>query len=370
MDGFDQKAKFTWQSGGQTRTAWCADYFDQQGKRRLKTFRTRREADSFLVTARGQVASGTHTADSVSVTIAAAADLWLERCEAEGLEAQSIRTYRNLARYHVLPLLGHERLARLTTPRVERFRDELLATRSRVTARRVLTCLKMILRDAQRRALVAQNVARDVRISASKRHKAPVTIPSKDEVKALLEAAIGRWRPLLVAAVFTGLRASELRGLTWSDVDFDARLIRVGQRADRWGAMGAPKSAAARRDIPMTPLVMNTLREWRLVCPKGGLVFPNGRGLVENLSNIQARGVAPAQIAAGIVDADGKAKYSLHALRHFFASWLIDQGFGPKRVQYLMGHSGVQITLDTYTHLWPQEDDHAKFAAAELAITG
>ena len=234
--------KRTWQSGGQTRTAWCADYFDQQGKRRLKTFRTRREADSFLVTARGQVASGTHTADSVSVTIAAAADLWLERCEAEGLEAQSIRTYRNLARYHVLPLLGHERLARLTTPRVERFRDELLATRSRVTARRVLTCLKMILRDAQRRALVAQNVARDVRISASKRHKAPVTIPSKDEVKALLEAAIGRWRPLLVAAVFTGLRASELRGLTWSDVDFDARLIRVGQRADRWGAIGAPRA--------------------------------------------------------------------------------------------------------------------------------
>ena len=120
----------------------------------------------------------------------------------------------------------------------------------------------------------------------------------------------------------------------------------------------------------MTPLVMNTLREWRLVCPKGGLVFPNGRGLVENLSNVQDRGVAPAQIAAGIVVADGKAKYSLHALRHFFASWLIDQGFGPKRVQYLMGHSGVQITLDTYTHLSPQEDDHAKFAAAELAITG
>ena len=73
----------------------------------------------------------------------------------------------------------------------------------------------MIIGDAQRRGLVAQNVARDVRIRAGGRHKEPVTIPTKAEIRALLEAVAPRWRPLIVTAVFTGLRASELRGLTW-----------------------------------------------------------------------------------------------------------------------------------------------------------
>jgi integrase len=364
--------KRSWKSGGESKTAWVCDYADQDGTRRLKTFKTRKEADNYLVGARAQVAAGTHTADSASATITAAAELWLERCEVEGLEPQTIRTYRNNARHHVLPLLGTERLSRLTAPVVERFRDELLRSRSREMARKALTTLKMIIGDAQRRGLVAQNVARGVSIRNNGRHKEPVAIPSKAEIKALLDAAAPRWRALLVTAVFTGLRASELRGLTWGDVDLDAMVIRVRQRADRWDRIGALKSAAGRREIPLAPMVLNALREVRLASPRGGLdlVFPNGAGKVESLANIWNRGLAPAQVAAGIVGPDGKAKYGLHALRHFFASWLIDQGFGPKRVQALMGHSGIQITLDTYTHLWPQEDDHERFAAGELALVG
>jgi integrase len=60
----------------------------------------------------------------------------------------------------------------------------------------------------------------------------------------------------------------------------------------------------------------------------------------------------------------------MHRFRHFFASWLIDQGFGPKRVQTLMGHSSIQITFDVYGHLFPQEDDHERFAAGELVLVG
>jgi integrase len=60
----------------------------------------------------------------------------------------------------------------------------------------------------------------------------------------------------------------------------------------------------------------------------------------------------------------------LHRFRHFFASWLIDQGFGPKRVQALMGHASIGVTFDCYGHLFPQENDHARFAAAERALLG
>ena len=123
----------------------------------------------------------------------------------------------------------------------------------------------------------------------------------------------------------------------------------------------------------MSPLVANTLREWQLACPPGplNLVFPNTRGNVDMHANIVDRAWGPLQRASGLVDVGGKTKYGLHALRHFFASWAIDQGFSPKRVQVLLGHSSIQITFDVYGHLFPSlEDDHAKFAAGELTLVG
>src|SRR3954463_5733976 len=112
---------------------------------------------------------------------------------------------------------------------------------------------------------------------------------------------------LLLTAIFTGLRASEPRGLAWSDVDLDKRVIHVRQRADRFNAIGRPKSEAGERTIPLPPMVVNALREWKLVCPQGGrdLVFPNGRGRVENYANIIHRGLGPIQVAAGVTDRGG-----------------------------------------------------------------
>ena len=307
-----------------------------------------------MVTARSQVAAGTFTPDSTSITVGEAAALWLERCENEGLERSTLTAYRSNVRHHIGPLLGAQKLSRLTTPQVERFRDELLAGgRTRILAKKVLTSLKALLKEAQRRGLVAQNVALGANVTLAKRHESKVGIPGKGEIKALLDAAAGRARPLLVTAVFTGLRASELRGLRWCDVDFAAKLVRVRQRADTSGRIGSPKSASSRRDIPMAPMVMNTLKEWVVASgSRDGLVF-KGRGDRPLCHNT-------------LRDALGRC----HAYRHFFASWLIDQGFGPKRVQALMGHSSIAITFDVYGHLFPQADDHDRFAAGELALIG
>jgi integrase len=213
--------------------------------------------------------------------------------------------------------------------------------------------LVSVIGEAERRGMVAQNVARGVRVSTGRRHKPKAVIPSKQEIREALAGAQGRRRALLVAAVFTGMRASELRGLRWSDVDFDAKLIRVRQRADISGRIGTLKSAHSRRDLPMSPMLVNVLMEWRLASPPGELVFP-GRGGGPLCHNT-------------LMAALGS---TAHRYRHFYASWLIDQGFGPKRVQALMGHSSIQITFDVYGHLFPAEDDHARFASAELALVG
>jgi len=154
----------------------------------------------------------------------------------------------------------------------------------------------------------------------------------------------------------------------------------VRQRANLWGEIGAPKSAAGQREIPMSPMVVNVLREWRLACPRlrAGegdgegrlwLVLSNGKGKIESHANL-FRGFYALQRATGVVTAEGKPKYGLHALRHFFASWAIER-FSPKRVQALLGHSSIQMTFDTYGHLFPSlEDDHVKFAAGELTVVG
>jgi len=86
--------------------------------------------------------------------------------------------------------------------------------------------------------------------------------------------------------------------------------------------------ACGERSIPIGPNVVNTLREWKLVCPKGDLdlVFPNNRGKLWDHVHIVENFLQPTLVRAGIVDANGKAKYpGLHALRHFYASYCINR---------------------------------------------
>jgi integrase len=289
--------KRTWNKGTpKEKTAWVADYFDQEGKRHIKTCKTKKEADSFLVQARHEVVRGVHTPENASITVAEAAKLWIEKGALENLERSTLRQYGYHAELHIKPLIGNVKLVRLSTPAIEAFRDELLKKCSGAMARKVLVSLKSILGEAQRRGLVAQNAARPVRVDIKKREQGKLAvardIPSKEEASQILAQAEGRWRPFFVTAIFTGMRASELRGLTWDDVDLDRKVIHVRQRANLWGEIGAPKSAAGSREIPMAPMVLNALREWKLTRPKGdlSLVFPNGAGKIENHGNIQKRG--------------------------------------------------------------------------------
>ena len=179
--------KRTWKSGGETKTAWIADYFDQDGKRHIKTCKTKKEADGFLVQARHEVARGVHTPENASITVAEAGKLWIETGELEKLERSTLRQYGNHLKLHINPLIGAVKLARLSTPGIEAFRNELLKRRSRAMARKVLSSMKSILGEAQRRGLIAQNPAQPVKIDLKKRDQGKLAvgrdIPSKEEVQ-------------------------------------------------------------------------------------------------------------------------------------------------------------------------------------------
>ena len=127
--------------------------------------------------------------------------------------------------------------------------------------------------------------------------------------------------------------------------------------------------------MPLSPQVVNTLKEWKLRCPRleGELhyVFPNGKGNLEWHSNIIKRALIPTQVKAGVVSGDGAKYTGMHALRHFYASWCINRRadggleLPPKMVQDRLGHSSIVMTMDTYGHLFPSNDDAEALAAAE-----
>jgi integrase len=369
---------------GETKEAWVVSYTGQNGARHIKTFDRKKDADAYHATVRVDVKAGIHTTGKT--TVAQAAATWLADADTE-LERATVKTYREHLRLHIEPFLGAVKLSDLTVPTVRAFMDKLRAEgRSPDMIKRVIGDLGSILADAQDHGLVAQNVVRSLsrnrkkRRQVEKRHKANlrigVDIPTLDEIRAIIAHLDGRRRPLILTAIFTGLRASELRGLVWLNVDLKKNEVHVRQRADRWGAIGRPKSASGERIVPLPPMAANALREWKLQCPKSesGLVFPTGVGTIENHTNIIERAFKPVQVKAGVVDGNGKAKYSPHQFRHFYASWCINRvadgglGLPPKMVQHRLGHSSITLTMDRYGHLFPTGDDGTEMATAEKAL--
>ncbi len=318
-------------------------------------------------------------------TVADVAESWVRRLEAEGRERSTLAQYRQHLKLHILPHLGRVRISKLTPERLEHYRDLCLLgkdsnnreTMSRAMARKVLVSLKSLLKSAK-----CGHLADGIRISRDERGKRKLEIgrdvPENAEIKRLFAATAGnaKKRALLLMAAFTGLRASELRGLRWYDVDLKAGELHVRQRADRYGVIGNPKSTKSRRTIPLDPgRLIPALKEWKLACPKTelDLVFPTRTGAIDTHKNM-LRGLESVMRAAGVVHRDGKPKYALHAFRHYFASWCISpkerggRELPAKVVQDWLGHSTIAMTLDVYGHLFKGVDSGEVEKSVELVL--
>ena len=373
--------KRTWTTRrGEKKEAWIVDYTDQAGERHIQTYNRKKEADEYHSTVRVDVRHGTHVAPSNSATVSEAAESWIKLVEANGMKAHgpaertTIRQYRQHIDLHIVPLIGRIKLSQLNTKVIEKFRDDLLEKLNRPTARKVFTSFKSLLKVAKR-----GNLAADYSIGKDKRSKrkleAGLDFPKPAEVKRLIDAADkdDKRRALLLTAALTGLRASELRGLRWSDVDLKTGELHVRQRADRYGKIGAPKTDSSRRTVPIAPDLLAALKKWKLACPNGDLVFPTSTGRIDHHANM-LRSLVPIMIAAGVVDKEGKPKYALHAFRHFFASWCVNpksrggRELPAKEAQGLLGHSSIVMTLDLYGHMFPPAGDRTELAEAARAL--
>jgi integrase len=371
---------------GERKESWIADYFDGTGRRHQESFTTKGAAVAHLAQTTVDLRSGKHVVTDGKLTVADAAERWLEHLKGEGRERTTTEGYETHLRLHILPVLGRVRMAKLNHQVLENFRVHLLneldangqLVRSRNMASRVWSSLRMMLRY-HRMAHLADGIKG---ITLDSRHKPKlevgVDIPINAEVKRLYEATAGtkprdkRNRALICVLTLCGLRASELRGLRWEDVRFKEQELHIVQRADCYRQIGPPKSASSRRTVPLLPETIQALREWRLAQRDNPeLVFATRGGRVPYHVAL-TQSLDPVLRAADLFVA-GKRKYSLHSFRHFFASWCINpvdrggRGLSAKVVQTWLGHSTVAMTLDTYGHLF-REIDRTEAESASAAL--
>lgn len=360
---------------------WQACWTDATGTRRHKMFERKKEADAYLDDVKRQLRDGIYVHDDATSTVAEAADEYMKSAAFRVLEPSTQAYYEQHIRLYIKPNIGQVLLTKLTERMVYDLLDTVVEERSAEMSKRVLGTLNRVIKDAQRRNLVGRNIILDKSIKAPRSEPYVKRMPEKDELILLFSASEGRAHVLLMTATLTGMRLGELRALTWDDVRFDERIIRVRKASRADGSVKRTKSASGYRDIPMSNALALKLKKWRLQCPVGakGLVFPNGCGNVESGSNIRQRLFIPAMKAAGLTveteDKDGEIidqpVFRFHDLRHAAAALFIEQGMGPKRIQELMGHSSIQVTFDVYGYLFRDpEGDAAAVDAISTKLIG
>lgn len=359
----------------------------------FKTFRTLKEAREFTQ----NLGSIREPVSSHIKTVSDAVQLWLDICEKVGRDGREKVEPATLEEYGRRGRVINEYnwpkpLQELEPSDIVHFRNWLLQNKSRDLARRTLSSLHSIFIEMKHQGHIAHDPAASISIKSGGRYEdeeSEVAIPSDQEMRDILGAAdtLGkandfaakswaRYRPMIYLACFSGMRPSEYRGLPWQNVHTDR--VEVRQRADKCGVIGPVKSKAGRRTIYLPDIVTDMIFEWKEHCPssKENIVFPTSTGRPQLLGKFRKHCWLPLMRETGLVAEERnngtvaeKPKYTLYALRHYFASKLIEQGMDLKYIQDAMGHSRIEITLNVYGHLLKEREKARKQTAEALAAS-
>ena len=191
------------------------------------------------------------------------------------------------------------------------------------------------------------------RIALPRDHDDEVEVPTLEEIELVRSALGDRWQAIPVVLAGSGLRVGELLGLRLSDVDFLRKSIRVERQRLQSNQIAPLKSRASRRTVPVGRVVIETLAAHLASYP------PTDDGLfTDELGKplTYRRWKRLLSDAAKAAEAD----VTSHSFRHFAASALISGGASVKQVQAFLGHASAVVTLRTYAHLWPGDEDRTR----------
>lgn len=332
-----------------------ARYRDATNKSVSKRFKTRREAEDHLIASVHAVRSG-HYVDPRAgrLTFQHYAEEWRATAIHSPNTQASVETR---LRKHVYPHIGHRPIATITSPDLQRMvralQNDLAPRTVDVVFRHVTTVFELAVANR----ILASSPCKAVKIP---RPKTPPVAPiSADTVHAIADCIGPRMRNLILVAAGTGLRQGELFGLRLSHVDFDNLTIRIDQQIQIHDGRPRPvplKTEASYRTVPVTEGVLDAIRDQvdRYGLGPDGLIFTGrtGKPLRRNSMHDVFRPV--------VEELHLPPRQRMHALRHFYASMLIRGGSSVKVVQARLGHRTAQETLETYGHLWEDDDDRTR----------
>lgn len=328
------------------------------GKQRWKTFNRWKDADRFRNSTAKDVQDGTY----VHVRPASMGDVfdrWLSdsldvRLKTGLLKPSTAKSYRSMVETHLRPAFADFRSDRLSAEAVsgwERARaDEIaagaLAPKSYNNLLNLLHAILAWARGRSRRYLAHDPLAEVHRLPRS---RAEMEFLEPAEITKLLDAAEAPDDMIVYLAAYSGLRRGELFGLKWADLDEGACQLRV-QRSNYQGAVTRPKTKHSERAVDLPGRIVEMLKAYRASYPAlgGDFIFRTDAGSSLDPDNWYKRSFVP------LVKRAGLRPIGLHALRHTYASLLINGGESIKYVSKQLGHASIQITADTYGHLFKE----------------
>ncbi len=351
------------------RGTWWV-FVSHQSRRKARKVGSREAAERVRREIEARLALGDFNlfSEDKVLTFAEYSDRWLRQHAEVQCKDSTVYSYRQLLRLYLLPRFGQARLIQITREQIKDFLAGLSHTGrfSRNTLRLMLCTIRVIFNHAIDDGIVNQNPASRLgRFTKSEKPKRQAAALTGEEVNRLLTAAreiCPEYYPLLLMAVRTGLRRGELVALRWGDIQFgeseeDSNRYITVQNNYVHGKWTTTKSKRPRRVDLSRELrsVLLKMRDQRLLeaftqgCSNiaDDLVFPSQAGTVMDPDNMAKYFFLPCVEHAGL------RRIRFHDLRHSFGSLLIQTGASLAYVKEQMGHSSIQVTVDTYGHLIP-----------------
>ncbi|MCX5267517.1 site-specific integrase [Streptomyces sp. NBC_00199] len=367
-----------------------ARYIGPDGAEKSKSFPDgkKRLAEKWLSAIETDMTRGQYTdPKSVRITFRQYAEKWLD---SKTSSPMARKEFGRRLRLHVYPVLGSRPIG---TFRPEHIRELLAALDAKPGVgpsytRNIFADVQSVLSAAVDDALLSRNPcgARTVRRPRPDAHRVVPWTPA--QVFAVRAALPERYRAMVDVGAGCGLRQGEVFGLAEDAIDVDGRTLHVVRQikhVEGHPVFALPKGGK-KRDVPLPDSLAEALRAHMDACkpveitlpwdvPEGPkvsarLLFTAEQGGMVWRSNFNGKEWKPALADAGLIrsetDENGKyesaREHGMHALRHFYASALLDAGENIKAVSEYMGHADPALTLRVYAHLMPDSRDRARRA--------
>lgn len=282
-----------------------------------------------------------------------------QRTTSPVLRPATRRFYNEKATSHLLPYFGARRLTDIGTLDIRVFLNQKARKYSRSGLQHMKATLGRLFSDAVAWSYVRENPVRNVRLPHA-RLAPPQPYLTPEQVRQLVFALREPYRTIVLTAVLTGLRPSELFGLYWTDLDFEKQTMQIS-RSYYMGEFGLPKTNKSRRTLLMPAVLSKALKNHRELSKRktSDLVFSTRQGKPIDPSRVLKKAVYPA------LEELKMPRVGWRAFRHTVATLLQHLGVSVKVAQDQLGHSNPTTTLAIYTHAMPEAQKAAVLQLAE-----